>query len=176
MKKNVNNDGLYSIVYRREPLGKKCRCDVLLDGFLWRELVEIDPSELPRNPGVYVIRVFEYGDPIDELIRGFKSFISKTRWIELSRYVESRLKRLYRIGECPLIYIGSANSIRSRYLDLAGKRHTIFFPVLILLYGGWKLDYGFKTTQNKDEAEMLEEELKNKYKSIHGTLPALVEK
>lgn len=91
-------------------------------------------------------------------------------------YVYPRLERLYRIKSCPVIYIGSTDNIQSRYRDLAGRRHTVFFSILALLLGGWRLDYGFKTTSSKEEAQSLEEELKAKYKEIHGALPPLVEK
>ncbi len=162
--------------YRRSPSGASCVCDWLFKDMIWQELVMVKLSSLPRKPGVYVIRVVEKGKDVDTLIQEFRNTILGTGWLELIDYVYSRLERLYRIRGCPVIYIGSTDNIQSRYKDLAGRRHTAFFPILALLLGGWRLDYGYKTVTTKDQAQHLEEELKTKYRRIHGTLPPLVEK
>ena len=178
----VGLDNGYSM-FRDKPLGPKCMCDYLFNGFRWGELVGIRARDLPNEPGVYVIRVIERGLNVESTISYLNDVLGRTKWYEFLRYVNSRLNRLRRIGDCPVIYIGSTSglrgvgaksSIRSRYVDLAGRRHTAFFPILALLLAGWRLDYGFKTTNSHSEAKELEERLKKEYREIHGALPALV--
>ena len=121
---------------------------------------------------------------MENTISYLNDVLGKTGWHEFLRYVNSRLNRLRRIGDCPVIYIGSTSglrsegsatsSIRSRYVDLAGRRHTAFFPILALLLAGWRLDYGFLTVNTHTEAKKLEKRLKEVYRRIHGRLPALV--
>ena len=130
---------------------------------------------LPRKPGVYATRVIERGGGLINARLKLEEIVLQTGWDELTRYVASRLARIFRIRDCLLIYIGSADNIKSRFKDLAGRRHTAFFPILALLLSKWKLDYGFKTVSSKKEAEWLEEELKKKYQKMHRFLPALVE-
>lgn len=161
--------------FRESPLGVKCKCDPVFHGFLWHELSTLGASDLPKKPGVYVIRIIERGDDPMRAKYLLEDIILKTRWSELIKYVGNRLIRILQIRDCPVIYIGSTESIRSRYKDLAGRRHTAFFPILALLLSGWKLDYGFKIVSSKSEAEQMERELKRKYICIHGILPALVE-
>ncbi|MCD6483902.1 MAG: hypothetical protein J7L47_02185 [Candidatus Odinarchaeota archaeon] len=95
----------------------------------------------------------------------------------VEEYVVGRVKRLSRIGECPVIYIGSAaprkgskNTLKGRYRELS-NRHTIMSPYGS--YYGWELEYGWKTCNNPKEEE---NKLKEKYQKIHNKLPALVER
>ena len=111
---------------------------------------------------------------MDAIVNDFMEIIHRTGWRELSSYVSRRLRRLSRVSECPVIYIGSTNNLRVRFRDLAGVRHTVFFPITALLLGGWRLDYGFVVTQSSRAAMSLEDGLKNGYKRIRGALPALV--
>jgi len=171
-------------MFRSRPLGLKCECDYLFEGFKWGELVSIKVRDLPNEPGVYVIRVIERGLSVEDTIRELNDMLGRTGWYEFLRYVDSRLNRLWRIGDCPVIYIGSTSglrsegsatsSIRSRYVDLAGRRHTAFFSILALLLAGWRLDYGFLTVNTHREARNLERKLKEEYRRVHGRLPALV--
>lgn len=161
--------------FRKSPLGVRCKCDSLFHDFLWHELSTLRAHNLPGVPGVYVIRVIEKGEDMEEAKRQLEDIILKASWKELIEYVNSRLRRVLRIRDCPVIYIGSTGNLRSRYKDLAGIRHTAFFPILALLLSRWNLDYGFKIASSKKEAEHLENELKRGYIDIHGMLPALIE-
>ncbi|MHA1594593.1 MAG: DUF7664 domain-containing protein [Candidatus Baldrarchaeia archaeon] len=161
--------------FRETPLGVNCKCDTLFCGFLWHELSTLKAHDLPKEPGVYVIRIIKKGEETEKAKHKLEDVISKTNWKELISYVNSRLNRITRIENCPVIYIGSTSDIRTRYRDLAGIRHTAFFPILALLLCGWELDYGFKTVPSKKDAKHLEDELKRKYEDLHGMLPALVE-
>ncbi len=173
---NINKPSLSSHnLFRNKPIGPKCECDQILKGFRWHELSTLKSSQLPREPGVYIIRVIEKGEDLINAKLKLKEIVLQSGWDELIRYVTNRLTRLFRIRNCPLIYIGSTGNIRSRFKDLAGRRHTAFFPILALLLSGWKLDYGFRIVASKNAAEHLEEELKKKYQRIHGFLPAFVE-
>jgi len=162
--------------FRETPLGMNCKCDPVFHGFLWHELSTLRATDLPKKPGVYAIRIIEKGDDPIKVKYRLENVILKTGWNELIKYVGNRLIRVLQIRDCPVIYIGSTESIRSRYKELAGRRHTAFFPILALLLNGWKLDYGFKTALSENKAIQLERDLKRKYIGIHGTLPALVEK
>jgi len=166
--------------FSRRPLGPRCICDYLFTDFLWRDLESIHPSTLPNRPGVYVIRVRRAGDAPVEAYKGFLKLFENLKWVEFKSYLENRLARVLNVHEaCPVICIGATTgsrnpSIRSRYRDLAGRRHTALYPVLALLLAGWKLDYGFKTTSSREEAMELERRLKEEYIKVHGRLPALV--
>ena len=162
-------------LFRNKPLGSECKCDHLFKGFHWHELPTLKASQLPKKPGVYTIRVIERGEDLINTKLKLEEIVLQTEWSELTRYVTRRLTRISHIRDCPLIYIGSTDNIKSRFMDLAGRRHTAFFPVLALLLSKWKLDYGFKTVSSRKEAEQLEEKLKKEYQKIHGFLPALVE-
>ncbi len=162
-------------LFRNKPLGPECKCDYIFEGFYWHELPTLKASQLPGRPGVYVIRVIERGGDLINTKLKLEEIVYQTNWDELIKYVTSRLVRVLRIRYCSLIYIGSTDNIKLRFKDLAGRRHTAFFPILALLLNKWKLDYGFKIVSTKKEAERLEEELKKKYQKIHGFLPALVE-
>ena len=163
-KKTLRFNVVKSSMFRDKPLGPKCICDDILKDFLWHELSALRASDLPNKPGVYVIRVIDRGEDLVNAKLKLSKIVMDTGWNELIKYVESRLVRLLRIKSCPLIYIGSTDSIKSRFKDLAGIRHTAFFPILALLLSRWRLDYGFKTASSKKEAAYLEEELKAKYR------------
>jgi len=172
--KRVRKRGLN---FYSQPQGPQCICDNLFKAFRWYDLENIRSSKLPSKPGVYVIRVRERGNEPIKVYNGFVKLLDKLQWKEFKRYVISRLERLRRIGKCPIIYIGAApSSIKSRYRDLSGVRHTVHYPILALLMGGWKLEYGFKIVNTKGEAKNLERKLKEEYKRVHNKLPALVEK
>ncbi len=171
------NKSLRHSIFRRRPLGKECICDQLFQGFLWSELSSLKSSRLPGKPGVYVVRVIERDvECLKERLKLLEELILETGWRELIGYVKPRLERVLKIGDCPVVYIGSSGNLQSRLQDLAGKCHTAFYSILVLLVSKWRLDYGFKTLPSKKEAERLEEELKRRYIACHGRLPALVVK
>lgn len=166
--------------YRDHPLGKACSCDMVFRGFKWCDLRALKSTDLPGMPGVYVLRIAETGWDLKQSAHMLLELVSDAGWLELETYIRSRLDRLNRIGACPVIYIDSTGAekggLRSRLRDLAGKRHTAFYPIFVLLYSKWKIDYGFKDCKSNKEARQLEEYLKQKYRAIHGRPPALVEK
>jgi len=165
-------------LFRSNPVGKPCSCDTLFQGFKWHELRLLRSRDLSKTPSVYVLRVTEKSEDLSYVSRKILELVENTEWNELIRYVESRLARLDRIGECPVIYIGSTGArrsgLRSRLMDLAGRRHTAFFPVFTILVAHWKIDFGFVTCSTVEEARRLEKDIKQRYKEIHGGLPALV--
>jgi len=166
-----------SFKFCNKPQGLPCLCNNLFEGFKWLDLEEAESSRLPSMPGVYVIRIKKRGkDPV-KIYSDFIKLVRASRWIEFERYIVSRLERLKRIEKCPIIYIGAApSSIKLRYRDLLGVRHTIHYPILALLIGGWRLEYGFRIVNTRKDALDLEKELKRRYREIHGKLPALVER
>ena len=100
-------------------------------------------------------------------------------WRELWSYYGSRLDRLKRVNPilCPVIYIGGTGkgkgTLRSRFRDLAGLRHTTFYPVFVLLLAGCEIDYGWKPLTSSAEAFNHEERVKRGYLEVHGELPPL---
>lgn len=136
-------------LFRNNPLGPKCRCDHILEGFRWHELSILKASHLPSKPGVYVIRVIKRGESLIKVKLRLDEIILQAGWDKLNRYVASRLVRIFRIKYCPLIYLGSTDNIKLRFKDLAGRRHTAFFPILALMLSKWRLDYGFKMVSSK---------------------------
>lgn len=153
-----------------------CICDPLFTGFRWRDLNSFSLDEIKPETGVYAIRYNSKGLDIDQTIQKTKDFFIKAQWGSLNDYVFNRLDRLRSIVDCPILYIGSAPSIdagglKSRYKDLCGRRHTIFYPVLALLVAGWNLQWGRNKTV---KPKMVEKELVDSYREIHGVYPALL--
>ncbi len=171
---NVKNSALFDHLFRDKPLGPRCRCDYIFEGFYWHELATLKASHLPRKPGVYVIRVIEKRDEPINARRNLEEIILRSSWDELIQYVSNRLARLLRIGDCPLLYIGSTDSIKSRFKDLAGVRHTAFFPILALLLSNWRLDYGFKTVSTKEELNYWKRSLRKNTRKYMGTYQHLL--
>ena len=160
-----------------EQSHKGC-CADLFDEYMFQDLVRAEP---PREKGVYVIRIKKRSDNLPEaMISEAKQLIAKVGWKMLEKKMVSRIERLRRISACPTIYIGSAgtqrgsrNTLKGRYNEFSG-RHTAMYPTWVLLYFGWKLEFGWKIC---DEPSLEETKLKEKYQSIHqGRLPALVER
>ena len=154
-----------------------CKCNQIFTKFQWADLASLNPKQIPKNKGVYVIRVRKRGKAVEEAISRVEAFLSETNWYPFMEHVSDRINRLKNIGSCPVIYIGAAPStktgLRGRYVDLCGRRHTVFFPILTLLLAEWGLDFGwFETEQPK----RYEERLKRLYLEIHGSLPALVKR
>ena len=114
---------------------------------------------------------------VDDAIGFLRNLCDKAGWREIKVFASSRIRRLERLkdSKCPVLYIGSTGNLRNRCRDLAGKRHTVFLAILALLTTGAEIDYGYKTTPLRSEAENLERELKERYRRLHGTNPPLVE-
>lgn len=153
-------------------------CNNLFDDFTFEDLTSAKP---PDKKGVYVIRVKSKREvPLGDMIEKTRQLLSNIGWDLVTDFIMSRVKRLENIGNCPIIYIGSAgtrkeskNTLKNRYEEFA-NRHTAMYPIWVLLYFGWKLDFGWKISANPLHNE---NELKRNYQILHGgKLPALVEK
>ncbi len=139
---------------------------------------DIRAAKPPDQRGLYVIRVKQQGTPVPNIVRNAAAVIQQLQWPMVEDKMLNRIARLHNIGECPVLYIGSAgtrtesrNTLRGRYEEFAG-RHTSMFPLWALLYFGWNLEYGWKIA---DAANTAEAELKQVYQAHHnGKLPALV--
>lgn len=160
-----------------ESKGEDTCCDDLFKEFVFENLVEAKP---PREKGVYVIRIKKRSDTLPEaMVSEAKKVIAKLGWKMLEKKMVGRIERLKRITQCPIIYIGGAgtqrgsrNTLKGRYTEFSG-RHTAMYPIWILLYFGWKLQFGWKKTKQPENEEA---EYKKKYRKAHqGKLPALVE-
>jgi hypothetical protein len=151
-------------------------CGNLFSDFTFNDLVTVEP---PKDKGIYVIKIREKNNVTPEsMIKETEQLVSKMGWTQVKEYIMGRVERLREIDECPVIYIGSAgtreeskNTLKGRYEEFSG-RHTVMYPIWVLLYFGWKLDYGWKIIQKPREEEC---RLKKEYKKRHsGKLPALV--
>lgn len=150
-----------------------CKCDVLFTDFHWKDLTTVAPSQdLPKKKGVYIMRVRQRGVPVNNIINSGRKLVGATGWSFLTKKVQSRLNRLNRISDCPIIYIGAAPeaSLKDRFRNLVDS-HTAMYPTWGLLWGGWKLDYGWLQDDMPDKKER---QLKEDYFRIHNCLPALV--
>jgi hypothetical protein len=151
-----------------------CGLDLFRD-FVFQDLTSANP---PDRKGVYAIRVRTPGMPPDEILQRLEPCISRFGWQMAEDYLLGRISRIRNIGECPILYIGSAgtspvsrHTLAGRYRDLT-RRHTAQFPVWALLCFGWKLDFGWKVTENPRDEEA---ELKARYLNRgQRSLPALV--
>ena len=118
--------------------------------------------------------------PLNIMIEKTRQLVSSIGWNLVTEFIMSRVERLSKIGNCPLIYIGSAggqrgsqNTLRGRYREFP-NRHTAMYPIWVLLYFNWKLEFGWKKSIKPKQEE---EKLKMKYQILHnGKLPALVER
>lgn len=152
---------------------RQCCGDLFAD-WVFSDIREARPE--PKK-GIYVIRVKQPGTPLDEILREADAALGRIGWQMLTESVSKRLRRMEKMDDCPLIYIGSAgtysnskNTLIGRYGDFTG-RHTIMFPLWLLLYYGWKIEYGCKPF---DEAMAEEGALKVQYRQKHrDQLPAL---
>ena len=150
-------------------------CATTFDSFTYQPLQAASP---PASKGVYVIRISRPGAPIPDVFRASKAAIERLRWPMVEKHAVSRLDRVARIADCPILDIGSAgtaesskHTLKGRYEDFGG-RHTIMFPLWSLLFHEWELEYGWVADS---AAAQLEIRLKSRYRDIHeGKLPALV--
>ncbi|MBS7621430.1 hypothetical protein KEJ32_04895 [Candidatus Bathyarchaeota archaeon] len=114
------------------------------------------------------------------MIEKTRQLLSSTGWDFVKEFTLSRIERLDKIGNCTIIYLGSTggqrgskNTLKGRYREFS-LRHTIMYPIWVLLYFNWKLEFGWKISVKPKQKE---EELKINYRKLHnGKLPALVER
>jgi hypothetical protein len=132
-----------------------CGMDLFTD-FTFEDITKANP---PQEKGVYVIKVKKRGLPLDEIISQLTTHIAGLPWEMVQAYFTSRIARINNITGCPVIYIGSAvtspksrHMLAWRYQDLT-QRQPIQFPLWALLYFGWKLDFGWKVTDQPKEME-----------------------
>jgi hypothetical protein len=150
-------------------------CSNLFTDFTFQDLKSAEP---PAKKGVYVIKVSGRGEVSPEfMIVQTEKLISRIGWNLVTKFIINRVKRLDKIGSCPIIYMGSAggrrrskNTLKDRYEEFP-NRHTAMYPLWVLLYFGWELELGWKTCLNPLQEE---DELKRKYRDMHNELPALV--
>ena len=149
-----------------------CRCDLVFNEFYWSDLASKKTKNITKETGVYVVRIRERNNSVENVISNTINLFQKSHWEPLLNHISNRINRLRKIKDCPIIYIGAAPSgLRNRYKDLCGRRHTVFFPILALLLDDWKLDFGWHETNEALKNEM---KLKEQYYQIHGCNPALV--
>ena len=150
-------------------------CSYLFAKFRFQDLRSAEP---PSQKGVYVIRVKERGKNPKQIIAQVKLFLEKLNWEMVGDFVTNRMSRLDRIVDCPVIYIGAnqkrgKNTLKDRYTELA-NRHTIMYPLWVLIYYGWDFEFGWRVAENP---ESLEKQLKQQYQGLHGgNLPSLVKR
>jgi hypothetical protein len=153
-------------------------CNNLFDDFTFEDLTSVKP---PDVKGIYVVRIKCRSEvPPNDMVEKTRKLLSGIGWDLVIDFIMSRVERLGNIGNCPIIYIGSAgtrsgsrNTLKNRYEEFA-NRHTAMYPIWVLLYFGWRLEFGWKLSANPLHDE---NELKKNYRILHGgKLPALVEK
>jgi hypothetical protein len=153
-------------------------CSTLFTDFTFKDLTSADP---PDEKGVYIVKVKSRSEVSpDVMIKKARQLLSGIGWNLVTEFIMGRVERLSKIGNCPIIYIGSAggqrgsqNTLRGRYREFS-LRHTAMYPIWVLLYFNWKLEFGWKKSVNPKREE---NKLKIKYRKLHnGKLPALVER
>ena len=153
-------------------------CSNIFTDFTFEDLTNADP---PNEKGVYVIKVKSKSEvPPNVMIEKTRQLLSGLNWNLVIEFIMSRVERLSKIGNCPIIYIGSAggqrgsqNTLKGRYREFS-LRHTAMYPIWVLLYFNWKLEFGWKKSVNLKREE---NKLKIKYRKLHNRkLPALVER
>ena len=153
-------------------------CSTLFTDFTFEDLTSADP---PDEKGVYVIKVKSRSEVSPNvMIEKARQLLSSISWNLVTEFIMSRVEYLSKIGNCPIIYIGSAggqqgskNTLKGRYREFS-LRHTAMYPIWVLLYFNWKLEFGWKKSIRPKQEE---KELKTKYRELHnGRLPALVKR
>ncbi len=168
--------------------GRRCICDYLFKHFRWVNLATVSDKDLPNEPGVYVLRLVYSDNDVDEVRRGvLRSYsigieiLRRAKWARLSRYWGPRIERIRRIdpSQCPVLYIGcsgkGSGTIRTRFRDLAGLRHTIFPCIFVLRLADIDIAFGFITFSNGAKAFEQEKRILREYRGLHGRLPPLNE-
>lgn len=151
-------------------------CDDLFTKFTFQDLRSALP---PNRKGVYVIRVKKEGSSVRQIVKQAKQLLQNLKWELVQNYILNRIRRLERIRQCPIVYIGSAgtqkhskNTLKGRYREFS-LRHTAMYPIWALLYFNWDLEFGWRETEDPGRVES---QLKQQYKERHGNrLPAIVQ-
>ena len=142
-----------------------------------------DPT-LPDKPGVYVVRVKRRGLALDRVLRKSRIAADKLQesWPMAGQQLGEHVKRLKRIGDCPVLYIGlagrnptSSNTIRDRYEQLCWG-HVAQIPLSVLALFGWHMEIRYMTcsrTRTREKERKLIEEYKQRH---HGRRPAFNER
>jgi len=151
---------------------QQCGLDIFND-FTYKDIAHAKP---PKKPGVFVIKTRKSGtdeiDINDQLIGNF----SNIKWKRMHHTFETRLDKIVHMSNCPILYIGSTGTGRqtlaTRYEDLA-YCHPITFSLWALLQNNWKLDFGWKETENPRQYA---KELKKMYVKHHGQMPMITER
>lgn len=154
------------------------REDCGLDLFRDFTFEDIRRAKPPEAKGVYVIRVRKAGLPPGEILKELGSHPGYLPGEKVDTSILRQIRRIRNIGDCPVLYIGSAGTSRTSRHTLAGRyrdltrRHTAQFPLWALLYFGWELDFGWKAAEDPREEEA---GLKRRYLNRgRRSLPALV--
>lgn len=164
-----------------------CKCDSLFKNFTWINLASASSKDLPKKPGVYVLRLdveenedyLALKNKVKKAYNIAKQLVKKAGWRKLEENWKSKIERIRNIDPflCPVIYIGGtgkgSGTLRMRFTDLAGIRHVIFPCILSLRLAGVIIYFGFRTVDIGREAFKLEEVLIKEYIKIHKKLPAL---
>lgn len=123
-------------------------CSTIFTDFTFQDLTNADP---PNEKGVYIIKVKSKSEvPQNVMIEKTRKLLSGIGWDLVTDFIMSRVERLSKIGDCPVIYIGSAggqrgskNTLRGRYREFS-LRHTAMYPIWVLLYFNWELEFGWE--------------------------------
>jgi len=152
-------------------------CREIFSNFQFQNMPDAKP---PNKKGVYAIGFTLRGKGSSEIVAQVEQLVDKLGWSQVGEFVLGRVRRIERIGECPIIYIGSAgtgsdskNTLSHRHKEFS-SRHTAMYPIWALVYFGWQLEFGWVEEENAGRAE---KEIKEQYKEAHGgRLPALVQR
>jgi hypothetical protein len=149
---------------------KDCGLDLFQD-FTFEDITRAEP---PEAKGVYVIQVRKPGFPADEILKNLESHPGLFAGEKAPKNLLKRVGRIRNIGDCPILYIGSAagkKTLSGIFRDLT-RRHPARYPLLALLHSAWELDFGWKATEDPGE---MEAELRERYLNRgERSLPALV--
>jgi hypothetical protein len=151
---------------------QQCGLNIFND-FTYKDIAHAKP---PEKPGVFVIKTRKSGtdeiDINDQLIGNF----SNIEWKRMHHAFETRLDKIVHMSNCPILYIGSTGNGRQtlakRHEELA-YCHPITFSLWALLQHNWKLEFGWKETENPRQYA---KELKNIYVKHHGQMPMMTER
>lgn len=151
-----------------------CDCKNIFKEFIFTDLITAKP---PDERGVYVIRIKARSLEVNEMLIKVEGLLEKFNWPFVKDFIRDRCYRLNNISKCNYIYIGRAgknngkNTLEGRF-DEFKTRHTIMYPLWVLIYFDWKLEYGYRIDENPIK---LENFIKEQYKKLHNNqLPALV--
>ena len=134
-----------------------------------------------KSKGIYLISILKRGENADLVYDKLKIIIDQLKWNMVEIFMNDRVKRICKINDCSIIYIGAAggqhkdskNNLIGRYFGFKDS-HTIMMPLWALIYFGWELNYHFIAIDNP---QILEEKLLQGFKEVHaGALPALNKK